>query len=187
MKVIINQNERGLVFRNGIYSRMLEPGKNKVKQFFGETFFRLPIDKQIKIPDVNIDFLMQDKEFSKSVIKIDVPDGHIAVRFEDGRISGAHEPGKHFFFNCLNNITYKLFNTAKAEIDGLSAEQIDRLPKNIYSKTIVNEGQTGLLFFTVNLSAVYLLGHIIFGIQRRLPAKLLICECRNLLSADRKS
>lgn len=145
MKIIINQNERGFLFKNGTYRKMLQPGKNKVYTFLGETYVRAALDKPIKVPGTDTDILMNDKEFAQNVIKIDVPDGFVAVRFEDGRVIGAHDAGKYFYFNYYQNVSYKLFDISKVEIEGLTPEQINRLPKELYVKAIVAEGETGLL------------------------------------------
>jgi regulator of protease activity HflC (stomatin/prohibitin superfamily) len=124
---------------------MLEPGKNKVNTLLGETFVRASLDKPIKIPGTDTEILMRDAEFAKNVVKIDVPDGFVAVRFEDGRVAGAHEAGKYFYFNCFGNITYQLFDISKTEIEGLTPEQISRLPREMYIKAIIAEGEIGLL------------------------------------------
>ncbi|MCL2061933.1 MAG: slipin family protein [Firmicutes bacterium] len=157
MKIIINQNERGLLFKHGMYQKLLEPGVNKVRPLFGESFVRLPINKAIAVPHADMEVLMLDKAFAQHVIKIDVPDGHIAVRYEDGRIASTFTAGKYFYFNIYQNITYKLFDISTIEIADLTPEQINRLPKELYSKAVVGEGETGLLFldgkFTKSLSA----------------------------------
>lgn len=147
MKLIINQNERVFLFKNGIYQRILSPGKHYIKSFLGETFVRQNLDKAIKIPGVDTEVLLNDPEFAKITLQLNVPDGFIAVRFEDGRVCGVHESGKYLYFNVYNKITYELFDLSKMEIEDLSVEQINRLPKEVYTKIIINEGEIGLLFF----------------------------------------
>ena len=145
MKIIINQNERGFLFKNGTYRGMLQPGKNRINTLLGETFVRAALDKPIKVPGTDTEILMNDQEFARHVVKIDVPDGNAAVRFEDGRVVGAHEAGKYFYFHYYQNLSYKLFDISKVEIEGLTPSQIDRLPKELYLKVIVAESETGLL------------------------------------------
>jgi hypothetical protein len=147
MKIIINQNERGFLFRNGTYRRMLQPGKNQIYTFLGETYARIALDKPIKVPGTEMEILMADKEFAQNVIKIDVPDGYVAVRFEDGRVVSAHEAGKYFYFNYYQNVSSMLFDISKVDIEGLTPEQINRLPRELYLKVVVAEGETGLLFW----------------------------------------
>ena len=147
MKVIIKENERGFLFRNGVYKRMLVPGKNKVSALLGETYAVVQADKAIKIDGTDIETLMKDKAFADIVIKIDVPDGMIAVRFEDSRVCEALTSGKYCYFNFYRNITYTLFDMSNVEIEGLTPEQLSRLPSAFYQKLIVIEGESGLLFY----------------------------------------
>ncbi|MDR1940207.1 MAG: slipin family protein [Clostridiales bacterium] len=146
MKIIIKQNERGFLFKNGAYRRLLQPGKNVIYPFLGETCVFAPLDKPIDVPGADAEILMADKDFAQNVVKIDVPDGCVAVRFEEGRVAGAHDAGRYFYFNYYQNVTYRLFDVSKAEIEGLTPEQINRLPRELYIKIIVAEGETGLLF-----------------------------------------
>lgn len=147
MKIIIKESERGFLFRNGVYRKMLEPGKNKISTLMGDTYVIASTGKNISVAGTDIEVLMKDPLFAKIVIKIDVPDGMIAVRFEDGRAVEALTSGKYCYFNLYGNITYKLFDITKVEIDGLTAEQLCRLPASLYQKLIVIEGETGLLFY----------------------------------------
>ena len=73
MKIIINQNERGFLFKNGTYRGMLQPGKNRINTLLGETFVRAALDKPIKVPGTDTEILMNDQEFARHVVKIDVP------------------------------------------------------------------------------------------------------------------
>ena len=146
MKIIITQNERGLLFRNGIYRKMLQPGKNKISTILGDTYSIISAGTQIKVQNVDIDTIMKDKEFADSIIRINVPDGKIAVRFEDGRICEALGAGKYFYLNVGGNITYELFDLSEVEIKGLGADQICRLP-SLHQKIAIGEGETGLLYF----------------------------------------
>lgn len=145
MKIIINQNERGFLFRNGTYRRMLQPGKNKVRTLLGETYVRLALDKPISVPGTDAEILLKDKDFAENVVTIDVPDGQVAVRFEDGRVADALGAGRYLYFNYYRSITYKLFDISAVEIEGLTPEQINRLPKELYLKAVIAEGETGLL------------------------------------------
>ena len=147
MKIIINENERGFLFRNGTYCRMLSPGKYRVKRIFGETYARVNIAMPVALSNTDIAVLLRDKTFAKNVIRIDVPDGYIAIHMEDNRIAGALQPGTYCFWNCYREHTFKLVDMSKSEINDLKPEQLMAIPCNLYSKIEVPEGETGLLFF----------------------------------------
>jgi len=147
MKIIINENERGFLFKNGTYRKMLTPGKYRVKRMFGETFARVSVSKPVEVPNADIAVLLRDKKFAENVARVDVPDGYIAVHMEDKRIAGTLQPGTYCFWNCYREHTFTLVDISKAEITDLTPEQLMAVPRNLYSKIEVPEGETGLLFF----------------------------------------
>ena len=148
MKIIITENERGFLFRNGVYRKMLSPGKHSIrKRLFGETYALAHVAKPVEIANVDIALLLRDKTFAGSVESIDVPDGHIAIHMENKRIVGVLQPGIYCFWNCYREHTFKLIDITKAEITDIKPEQLAAIPRNLYSKAEVAEGETGLLFF----------------------------------------
>jgi regulator of protease activity HflC (stomatin/prohibitin superfamily) len=147
MKIVINENERGFLFKNGVYRKMLTSGKHYIKGFLGETYARVNVTKPVEIANVDIAVLLRDENFVKSVARIDVPDGFIALHMEDKRIVGTLQPGTYCFWNCYREHTFKLVDISKAEITDISPEQLMAVPRNLYSKIEISEGETGLLFF----------------------------------------
>jgi len=146
MKTIINEYERGFLFRNGVYRRMLNPGRHRVRKMLGETYARANVTKPVDVPDADIVVLLRDKEFAVSVAVIDVPDGFIAIHMEDSRIAGALQPGKYCFWNCYREHTFKLVDISMAEITDMTPEQLMAVPAKLYSRIEVPDGETGLLF-----------------------------------------
>ena len=147
MKIIINENERGFLFKNGIYRKMLSPGKQRINSFLGETYVRVNVNKPVEIANIDIAVLLCDEAFASSVARIDVPDGSIAMHMEDNRIVGTLQPGTHCFWNFYREHTFMLINISKTEMTGITPEQLMTLPRNLYSRIEVSEGETGLLFF----------------------------------------
>lgn len=147
MKLIINENERGFLFKNGTYRKMLMPGKYHIKRMFGETFARVSVFKPIEVPNADIAVLLRDKAFVDNVSLVDVPDGHIAVHMEDKRIVGTLQPGTYCFWNCYREHTFIIVDISKAEITDLTSEQLAAVPQHLYHRSEVPEGEIGLLFF----------------------------------------
>jgi len=146
MKVIINENERGFIFKNGKFQRMLEPGKHSVHTVFGETCLKTAIGRTVSVKDAEISVLLRDQGFSDSVAKIEVPDVHFALHFEDGRVIEALKPGTYYFWNVFHKHTFQIVDVSRPEV-GLSREIMAVVPVGLYSRIEVPEGQTGLLFF----------------------------------------
>jgi len=146
MKIIINEYERAFLFKNGVYHRMLKPGKHQVRKHSGETYARVITASPIDVPNVDIEVLLRDKEFVDSVAIADVPDGFIAIHMEDKRIAGTLQPGKYCFWNCFREHSFKLIDISVAEITDMPPEHLMALPSRLYSRIEVPEGETGLLF-----------------------------------------
>ena len=146
MKTIIKENERGFLFKNGKFQYMLEPGKHNVWAFLGETYIKTAVGREVIIKDVDINVLLRDKKFAESVVKIEVPDVHFALHFEDGRVIGALKPGIYYFWKLFYEHTFRLIDISQPEID-TTKEIMAVIPIGFYSKVEVPEGYVGLLFF----------------------------------------
>jgi len=147
MKIIIGENERGFLFKNGVYRGILSPGKHFIKRCLGETYVKVNVAKPVEIADVDIAVLLSDEAFANSVTRIDVPDGHIAIHMEDRHIVGALKSGIHCFWNVYREHTFVPIDISKAEITDLTPEQLMAVPLNLYRRIDVPESETGLLFF----------------------------------------
>ncbi|MDR1664984.1 MAG: slipin family protein [Clostridiales bacterium] len=146
MKIIVKESERGFLFKNGKFQRMLEPGKYYVKSFLGETFFATPVDRAVKLKDIDINVLLRDENFAKSVTKAEVPDVHFALHFEDGRVIDALSAGTYFFWNIFHTHTFQIIDISKPRCE-LPRELMSVIPAAFYHQFEVPEGETGLLFF----------------------------------------
>ena len=151
MKIIINENERGFLFKHGKFQRMLVPGRHKIRSKWGETFSKIPVGGLIgSVPlkhiGVNINVLLRDKPFAASVTKIEVPDLHIALYAKDARIIGALQPGLHYFWHIFHEYTFQLIDIRTPKID-LPKAMMTLVPSDLFSRFEVPEGQAGLLFY----------------------------------------
>jgi regulator of protease activity HflC (stomatin/prohibitin superfamily) len=90
---------------------------------------------------------MADKEFATKVTKIDVPDGYLGIRMEDGRIVETLCSGTYCFWNCYREQTVKLVNLSETEITSLTVEQMSTISPLLYQKIEVLQGEVGLLSF----------------------------------------
>ncbi|MDR2736538.1 MAG: slipin family protein [Gracilibacteraceae bacterium] len=146
MKIVIKETERGFLFKNGKFLRMLVPGKHRIHSRWGETHLKTTIGDQVDIKQTDIHVLLRDKNFAACVTKIEVPDCHIAVYNKDGRIAGALKPGQYYYWNIFHKYTFQLINTCLPRV-ALPKDTMLLIPTNLYSRVEVHEGQAGLLFY----------------------------------------
>jgi len=146
MKIIITETERGFLFRNGVYRKLLEPGKHTIWSRLGESYLRVKVTSALAMSVTDIVVLMRDPQVAAQLDRIDVPDGHIAIHMEDGRIISGLSPGTYCFWNCYRKHTFELIDISKAEITQLSRAQLLALPSSLYTSVEVSDGETKLLF-----------------------------------------
>jgi len=146
LKVYISENQRGFLFRHGIFIKMLAPGKHKVNIFMGESYITTDVGQAVDIRQVDISVLLRDSAFAESIVKIEVPDLHIALHYVDGCMAGVLKPGIHYFWNVFHKHTGELVDMRQPEIR-LAKETMYLIPIAYYTKAEVAEGETGLLFF----------------------------------------
>lgn len=146
MKVIVNENERGFLFKNGKFKKMLIPGKHSVSTVFGETYFKTAIYRIVNIKEVDMNVLLKDKNFADSVTKVEVPDLFLALHYEDGRMLDTLRPGTYYFWKVYHEHTFQLVDTSTPAIN-LPREIMPMVSGSLYTQIAVAEGETGLLFF----------------------------------------
>ena len=148
MKIIIKDNERAFLFKNGIFKKMLQPGKNKLSTFFDETVVKVIAEGKVDFPDVNLTTLRKDPEVAKNIAVIDVPDEKLAVHFIDGRIAGVLKPGIYAFWDIFNKNTFEMIDISVPEsANDLPVLYMNHLPVSHLLKINVNDGEAGLLFY----------------------------------------
>ncbi len=147
MKVIITENERGLLFKNGSFLRMLKPGKHIVWSILGESVKISKINGIVKIEDIDNNILLKEKEFENSIVTIDVPDGYFAIRYEDGRVAETLSTGSYCIWNILRKSTFRLIDLTKPDITELGSKDLSAIPLKHYIRVEVPSGFMGLLYF----------------------------------------
>jgi hypothetical protein len=148
MKTIIADNHIALLYKHGVYKRMLLPGKHTVWKIFGEKALTFHAEGQLYFGDMNLPALRKDAEFEKSVAVIEVPDHHIALHFVDGRIVGSLRSGIHVFWNIMEKHTFETIDITEPDTaNKLPVAYMNYIPSSLYTGYVVNDGETGLLFY----------------------------------------
>jgi hypothetical protein len=148
MRIIINENERGFLYKNGVYKRMLGPGRQRIWLFLGERLVKFNVDGILDFPEMNLPVLRKDAEFEKSVAIIEVPDDRLAAHFVDGRISDVLKPGTYVFWNIYKKHTFEILDITEPESAGkLPVRYMAHAPSSHYVEMEINDGEAGLLFY----------------------------------------
>ena len=103
MNIIINENQRGFLYKNGVFKRLLTPGKHYYSKLRGYSILTNQVEGMVSNNLTPLDVLMEDKHFADNTIHISVKENTIALHFIDERIVETLIPGQYTYWNIRNN------------------------------------------------------------------------------------
>ena len=163
MKLIINENERGFLYKNGVYQRILKPGKQRALTFLGETIVKVKADGKLDFPEMNLSILRKDSDFEENAVVIDVPDDRLAVHFIDGRISDVLKPGTYAFWNIFKKHTFEVIDiTVPESAAELPILYMSYIPSHYHYRLDINDSEVGLLYYNGELQKTLSAGQYYF-------------------------
>lgn len=117
-QITVNKWQRALVFRKGEYLRMLGPGKHWLG--WGQEGMIFEITDEFR-PVVPLQILLQDPDFVDAVEVVNVKDGQIALRFEQGLLKAVMPAGRYVFWKNANDYRFVFADISSVYIN----EQFD--------------------------------------------------------------
>lgn len=147
MKTIINENQRGFLFKNGKFVKMLMPGKYHT---FGDKYIEVSdTESEITSYSCAIDTLLSDAEVAKNVTVVDIADQQLALHFVNGKFCDAcTSAGKHAYWNVFAVHEFRIIDISSPEVSDDVPEYIFASLENIcYKKVEVNEHEKARLYF----------------------------------------
>lgn len=113
-RVKINAYQKGLVFKDGAYKRMLSEGTYWF--FRNENVLVYDITKPFNAP-VELNILLQDEAFANAIHVVDVADGNIALRYENGLLKQVMPSGRYSYWKSVIEYKFVFADISKIEID----------------------------------------------------------------------
>lgn len=145
-KIIINDNQIGLLFRRGHFVKPLGAGKYRIH---GDTGIEvLPRSAAIVSSRCEIETLLSNPEFAASVSAVEVGDQHVALHFVDGRYDGALAHGRYAFWNGAQTHEFRMVDISDPEIGaGIPRYILPLLPRNLCTRFDVAPGEIGRVYY----------------------------------------
>lgn len=145
-KIIINENQRGFLFKNGKYVKMLAAGKHY--SYSGRKIEVVDLDQPIISAKCALDTILSDKTVASAVSVIEVGDEELALHFVNGKFDSALHRGKYAFWSVIDKHEYKIVDISAPEVSDDIPEYIfSKIPTVYYTKVEVLEYQKARLFF----------------------------------------
>lgn len=142
-KIIINEKQKGLVFENGKFSRLLSAGK-----------YRFLKNKDVEVMNIMLrvftdkcplDILLENEEFKNAVDVYEIKENEIGLRFVNGMFTEVFKVGKYAFFKSNVNAQMQIIDTSNCIIEGINPTYIG-MPLSLYSRYEVASYEKGLLY-----------------------------------------
>jgi len=148
MKVIINENERGYLFKNGNFVKLLSPGKHTYLSILGSTVTKVKIDGLVDTTNIDLSVLIKDKFFAESVTSINVPDNKIALHYINERMVNVLPRGEFAFWSVYKKHSFEVIDISSPVVaTDFDMRKFNYIPTKFYTKVEVNEGEKALLYF----------------------------------------
>ena len=144
-KVIIKENQRGLLFRNGKYKKLLGPGK--YCECFGRSIEAVSLEQSIRSEHCPLEVLLADEDLKKLVEVVEVADDRLALHFVDGRFHAALRCGKYAFWKIHHTHTFRLVDVSTPEIPADVSPYVLSKMVGLVVSAEVPDGQEGKLYF----------------------------------------
>ncbi|WP_206197561.1 hypothetical protein [Terrimonas sp.] len=111
--VKVNAYQRGLVFKNEAYQRMLTEGSY---WFWGNEVVKLYDITQAFNAPVELNILLQDAALADALSVLEVKDNEIALQYKNGLLEAVFTAGRYAFWKGAVNYAFVKADTGKLEI-----------------------------------------------------------------------
>lgn len=105
-KMIINENQKGFLFKNGKYIKMLDAGKYSL--FGGKKIEISELDQPITCGRCSLETLLADKSVADCTTVVEVGDEELALHYVNGKFSSVLSRGKYAFWSVADQHEFKM-------------------------------------------------------------------------------
>lgn len=145
-KVIVQDNQRGLLFKNGQYERLLNPGKYRT---FGDRSIEvLELANEVQSEMCPLSVLLADPETAGELVTAEVKDQELGLHFVDGTFADVLTSGKHAFWKAAGEHRFQLEDASHPEMgESVPAYLFREIPGEFYDTVEVAPYQKARLLF----------------------------------------
>ena len=145
-KKIINEKQRGLLFKNGRLVKLLGPGKYySCKERHIEV---LSMDKPLESRFCTLETMLKLREIKAATTVVEVGDQERALHYVDGKFSEILPRGRYAFWSATAVHEFQLVDISTPEVaEDVPSYIFGKIPSVFYTKVEVAEYQKARLFF----------------------------------------
>lgn len=146
-RIIVNESQRGLLFKNGKLKKLLDPGCYRV--FGGREIELYGFGKPMISERISVDALASNSEIMAKCTKVEVGERQVALHIINGRLVELLSTGRYVYWNGAEKHEFKIVDATSPYI---SEDMLKYIPQkcasnNYYKRVAIAEYQKGVLFF----------------------------------------
>lgn len=151
--MIINENQKGFLFKSGKYIRLLGAGKYHL--FGGREIVVSDLEQPIVCGKCALETLLADPSVATKVSVVEVGDEELALHYVNGKFSSVLSSGKYAFWSVVDRHEFRIADLSTPVVDASVPEYIFReIPQTYYIKIEVAEYQKARLYFNQRLERI---------------------------------
>jgi len=152
-RIIINENQKGLLFKNGKFQGVLDAGKYFIRS--GKSIEPLNLKDEIQSKYCSLELLLKNKAVASSASVVEVGDMQVALHFVNGQFDALLCTGKHAFWSAVDKHVYKVIDISETMVsDDVPEYVFAKIPGYYYKKVEVSEYQKAIVYFNRRLFKV---------------------------------
>lgn len=153
MKITINENQIGLLYRKSKFIKLLYTGTYRF--FANDKVELLSINQPISSQYCSLEKLIQFPEIKKNATIIDVGDEQYALHYMDGKFSQCLPTGLYAFWNMENNHKVQYIDVKEPLVQNDIPRYIfTNIPRSYYKQVNISQYEKGRLFYDQKLVTV---------------------------------
>ncbi|MDO5418042.1 MAG: slipin family protein, partial [Lachnospiraceae bacterium] len=147
MRWTIKEQECGYLMKNGRFQKLLTAGRYTYLKQLGYDVTVVPMTGPVNMAGLPADVLMACPDFAKRVVKAQLPDTSIAIRFVNGTFREVLTRPENYFWNVFEQNEFQLLDITKQNMEEvLPRMYMELMPAKYYKKIVVKDGELGLLY-----------------------------------------
>lgn len=145
MKIIINENQRGLLFRNGCYKKLLQPGRYLLTP--AQSVETVSLNDPLFSGRADRATLLADPAVARETVTVEVPERQLSLHYVDGIFRSVLTKGKYVFWKVHNEHTFVPVDISAPEVSpDFPTELFREIPQSLYTRIKVEPHNRAALF-----------------------------------------
>lgn len=147
MKYIIKDNQAGIVFKNGIFKKMVTSGTYRFSKAAGYTVEVKEMLGEVDYP-VPYQVLSKDAAFQNATVHMEIPDGFAGFIYVNGKLAFFAGKKEYTFWNVFEKYEIRTVSMEEPMMGAeVTKQMLALLPRDLYKEMLVGEGETGLVYY----------------------------------------